>query len=537
MNSKRQTLKVQHKIRKKVTQSNRKMKKEAKKAKACGIDLRKAKRKSTKNAMHIPNLWPFKKEELIAQKLAVDRKDAEKIKLAEANKKKIQKEAKQKRAAEQSAPKRPVYKYQSTMDSADLIINVVDARDVLASRCVVNENLKGKKSVIVVTKGDLVPQENLKAWLNYLRRKSGCPVLALTRREDSSKPFGFKNLSKMLQSYEFRFAAVVGYPGVGKHTVESYLKLPSCQLPRKTKTQCASVFEASDLEGLSDDLVLLRKPQAATNPLPVLKRVLERTSSKQDLLIKLALPDFDSAEQLLKSVMHECDCNSAVDAVRQFLKRWSNVGFCTAVPAEGAPGVEADCEPRDRSLTVEDLAALYAEDAKEIAAMHAYIAEVEERLAREMEGDAETAGGVLTSMNGMREQFVDKREFKEMGKKAKKNVIEEKKASSVSSVRRMGQKAVVRPDLARVLEVKAAAGTDGSLLCGGPEPFAFGAAAGGKKDDMDFSDDEEAPALVDMADEDMAEEEEDEEEELDMDDLEMLEEEEEEDGEEMSDAA
>ena len=63
-----------------------------------------------------------------------DRKDAEKIKLAEANKKKIQKEAKQKRAAEQSAPKRPVYKYQSTMDSADLIINVVDARDVLVRR-------------------------------------------------------------------------------------------------------------------------------------------------------------------------------------------------------------------------------------------------------------------------------------------------------------------------------------------------------------------------------------------------------------------
>jgi nuclear GTP-binding protein len=68
---------------------------------------------------------------------------------------------------------RPAFGFQNTLEQCDLIIEVIDARDPLATRCLALEKVEGKQKIIVMTKADLVPEQNYEAWVDYLRRKTG----------------------------------------------------------------------------------------------------------------------------------------------------------------------------------------------------------------------------------------------------------------------------------------------------------------------------------------------------------------------------
>lgn len=65
------TLKNKYKIQKKVREHHRKLRKEAKKAKKNGIAV-----KHSSKISRIPNLYPYKKEEVVAQSM---RKELEKL--------------------------------------------------------------------------------------------------------------------------------------------------------------------------------------------------------------------------------------------------------------------------------------------------------------------------------------------------------------------------------------------------------------------------------------------------------------------------
>lgn len=78
-------------------------------------------------------------------------------------------------SAEKETSLRTFYKeFKKVVDAADVIIQVLDARDPLGSRCPQVEDMiinsgKNKKLVLLLNKIDLVPKQNVQAWLKYLR--------------------------------------------------------------------------------------------------------------------------------------------------------------------------------------------------------------------------------------------------------------------------------------------------------------------------------------------------------------------------------
>lgn len=60
------------------------------------------------------------------------------------------------------------------IESCDIILEILDARDPLSCRCKnVERKILGmadKKIILVLNKIDLVPMENAYAWQTYLRR-------------------------------------------------------------------------------------------------------------------------------------------------------------------------------------------------------------------------------------------------------------------------------------------------------------------------------------------------------------------------------
>lgn len=197
--SKRLKLRTKYKVEKKVREHNRKMRKEAKKN---------PKSKKSKKII-IPSICPFKEELLKEAEAYKEHKKQEQLKKREqllqerTAKKEEEKEtleqvlklADMKQKMHKDKPEeddsvdvkkfknmktQSLYKeFKKVVEAADVILEVVDARDPMGTRCKVAEDLvigtPGKKLVIVINKADLVPRANLEAWLKHFRRS--CPAI------------------------------------------------------------------------------------------------------------------------------------------------------------------------------------------------------------------------------------------------------------------------------------------------------------------------------------------------------------------------
>lgn len=276
--SNRSTLKDKYKIQKRVVESHRKSRKQAKRDTKNGI----VRHDKSKKDPGIPNSWPFKQDLLNqiarARQLADDAqlekqhkkspKNIEEL-VARANASRSEFEAKvnggaigQDKDVIGQAPKQNLGEqsrraYLSTLrkviDSSDIILQVLDARDPMGTRIgpsIEDAILKhyDKKMVLVLNKIDLIPKDAVSGWLNYLRRSR--PTLAIkcgTNIKDnvgrsesdcqgalsSNCGVGVEGLMGLLKNYARTSGGggktcitvgIVGYPNVGKSSILNTLK-------------------------------------------------------------------------------------------------------------------------------------------------------------------------------------------------------------------------------------------------------------------------------------------------------------------------
>ncbi|PKA57858.1 hypothetical protein AXF42_Ash015236 [Apostasia shenzhenica] len=279
--SKRIPLKKKYKIIRKVKEHH---KKKAKEAKKLGLNR---KRKVEKDP-GIPNDWPFKEQELRAleerraraleeleQKKAARKERAKKRKmgiLEDNNMENLVSEASAKddefanRALLEEGlavakgfdhSERTFYKeLVKVIEASDVILEVLDARDPLGTRCLDMEKMilkldPNKRIVLLLNKIDLVPREAAEKWLKYLREelpavafkcstqqqrsnlgwKSASKAAKSSNILQTSDCLGAEILVKLLKNYsrsrEIKLSIVVGIiglPNVGKSSVINSLK-------------------------------------------------------------------------------------------------------------------------------------------------------------------------------------------------------------------------------------------------------------------------------------------------------------------------
>ncbi|XP_065863208.1 nuclear/nucleolar GTPase 2-like [Euphorbia lathyris] len=133
------------------------------------------------------------------------------------------------------------------IDSSDVVVQVLDARDPQGTRCYhlekhLREHCKHKHMILLLNKCDLVPAWATKGWLRILSKE--CPALAF--HASINKSFGKGSLLSVLRQYarlksdkQAISVGFVGYPNVGKSSVINTLRTKNvCKvapIPGETK--------------------------------------------------------------------------------------------------------------------------------------------------------------------------------------------------------------------------------------------------------------------------------------------------------------
>ena len=364
--SKRQTCKKRYKIEKKVREHNKKLRKETK-----------GKKSRSKKDPGIPNSFPFKEEvlreaEIRKQRLEEERqmqKDRQKaarakltnekrslselVKDASVRREKFEASAvvaEVKSSVTDNSLKTFYKEFEKVVEAADVILEVLDARDPLGSRSrnveeAVLKSSSKKRLVLLLNKIDLVPKENVEKWLKYL--KNELPVIAFkactqvqrnhlasnkvpTNAADSkllqtSQCVGAGTLMKLLGNYcrsnniqTSITVGVVGLPNTGKSSVINSLKRSKvCNVgavPGMTKSMQVITLDKHikllDSPGVvfvnnenSAKLVLNNclKFENLEDPEGAITSVIEKCNKAQ-LMLMYQIPDFTNTEQFLISI-------------------------------------------------------------------------------------------------------------------------------------------------------------------------------------------------------------------------------------------
>ncbi|KAM0688677.1 Guanine nucleotide-binding protein-like 3 [Conglomerata obtusa] len=204
----------------------------------------------------------------------------------------------------------------SVIEKSDVILQILDARDILGSR---NEEVEkkvvfaGKKLVLIINKIDLVPRAVVNQWMLVLKKEF--PVLVFHRDYSKDEIFNLLKNYCRSESGENRITVgIVGYPNVGKSTfINEMVRNKSCNTGSK-----AGITKEIQTISLEKNIKLLDCPgiieNSEINLLNVLRNAVDLDKvdvsrfvgevltylNKEDLSLFYQIEEFNDFEDFLK---------------------------------------------------------------------------------------------------------------------------------------------------------------------------------------------------------------------------------------------
>ncbi|KAK1441818.1 GTP-binding protein-related [Babesia gibsoni] len=204
------------------------------------------------------------------------------------------------------------------IDCSDVIVQVIDARNPMGTRChrlekYIRENKQSKALILLMNKCDLVPTWVTAAWIKHLNRT----VTTVAFHASVTNPFGKNTLIQLLKQYSQLMkdrkhfsVGFIGYPNVGKSSVINTLKgeknCKAAPIPGETRVwqyvsltkrihliDCPGVTPIEDCDEADRLLKGVVRVERISDPENYIGRVLETIS--RDVLVKRygISPDFN----------------------------------------------------------------------------------------------------------------------------------------------------------------------------------------------------------------------------------------------------
>ncbi|CAI2368351.1 unnamed protein product [Moneuplotes crassus] len=443
--SKRQSLRRRYNIQKKIRGHKKKQSKLARKLKKSGAIKPRAKEPG------IPNMFPFKKE-MMDEAEMMKQREAEQKRLEKQDRKQMrmdQQEAYQNKndgekddledymetvnskiirytqddklkgmeekkdltlsdSALKQSKKVILKELKSVIEQADVVIEIIDARDPQGCRNLEIENMvleQNKKLILMMTKSDLVPYENSKGWLKVLRKDHSAFLFEsniliqkrntpkgpskkdnsdkeepIERLLNATRAIGAEEVATILKTYccddssdeeeeeSLLTVAVIGYPNVGKKSFINSLKCVRVLLKKhksKSKEGNKDIYLDRKVRLLNTPGLVLSKDNSESlilrniarlddieDPVAPVEALIMRINRKA-ILREYRIPNFNTIHQFLAAVAKKTGKLSRggvpdnKETAKLILRDWNHgrIPYFTPVPAK-----ESEEKPREEEM-------------------------------------------------------------------------------------------------------------------------------------------------------------------------------------------